>query len=1058
MSRVLVSVRKAFVTWCGVLSAAFASNAAALVKTSTPDFDEYLIPQGSLSDALSKFSAQSGVSLIFDNRIVDSRIAPPVSGWHSAREAIEMLLKDSGLSIRIINDETWVVVADTRPALLLTDAAPAPLTFMDDLSLHLDEIVVVSSYHAPSLLADEHMLYTLDENKFRFNGALNVAEPIFNLPATIASVTSANTSLLESSGGLNLADLRGFGTDRTLVLVNGRRFIRTSGGDEALFGVDLNAIPSPFVERIEIVNQSAGAELGPEAVAGAVNFVMRNDLEGVTITLDGGISEQGDATEYAASILAGTQLADGRGRITGGVSFTSEPHLFADDRPRIAEPYGFGFNGHIASSSFPGAVFAPGYGGSLITPNSRVAGVVTPSGDVDFLPLFSRPVLSPDGQSFENFDARLDQLYNWLDDYLVLPEIERIIGYGAGEFELGANHSAYAQLLVAKTDTDLQIGPLPLAIGRGGSPLYADGIVVSADNPFVPAGLVSEVESTTGETVSGLIIERRFIELGHRRHDIDRRNIQLTAGVEGELGGEWNYDVSFQYGQNKTRDKFFNFVDGERLNLSLDPAACAAAPGCTPINIFSSLSITPAQADFIRADPRNRRLTTQEKNLSLSVSGPIFENGGENAYAAFGADLRRENYRDEPEIASSSNKPLGSFFLPGGEGDLTTVELSARTSIPLAVEAPFAHSLTLDAAYRFIHTDPDGSFSNISANLQWAPVEGVELYGQVFHGGRPPTIVERFFNGSNLYSSFLDPCDFSLTTPTANTIENCMSAGPLGVTPGFSQGDGRLFSENSGNPALQEERINSRVIGAAIDVHKLAPSFPGVLTLSADWRSQRIKDYISAVNRFSAIFACYESENLSHDYCGINPATGSPFIQRDPVTRQIVELQGTLINDGNLRASGLDARMIYVLEIPGSSLIDEFSLNVLYSYNNSMKFRPSFAEEATELVGQVGFPRHNVQASASIGSEALKTVWSVRRIGSVTTNPSSNIEAFTIPPITYVDLSVQWRPREGAVFYIGAENIFDREIPIVANAPGGYFFEYYDVIGRRFFAGIKLGL
>ena len=1002
------------------------------------------IEAGGLVEAIQSFSRQSGISVIFDNRVVSQHLAPALFGDYMTGQALDLLLATAKLKYQKIDDSTWAIIVNPD-----AEHEKNENQILDDRVIKTpelrDEIIVTANYRAPSYQAGVRALYTLDAEQLRLNGALNIAEPIFELPATVASISSANTALLISSGGLNLADLRGLGPERTLVLVNGRRYVRTSGGNGSILGVDLNSIPSPFVERIEIVNQGAGASIGTEAVAGAINIVTREDIEGVAITADGGLSELGDATEYSFSVLAGKHFDDARGRFAAGVTFASEPSLLNQQRPRISSPYGFA----------PDGSFAPGFGGSSFTPNGKLSGVVTDAGDVVFLGDDDALFFAPDGQSFEPFEGRLDQLYNWTVDFSALPKIERLIGYATGGYEVSPSFSLYTEFHVAKTDVQTQIASSPVALFRGGNPSYGDGILVSTDNPFAPPGLLAAAQSAAGGPISAFLLDRRFVELGPRRRDIERRTLQAVIGAEGAVSGDWRYDLSYQFGGNRTLDSATGIADGGQLAIALDAGACAAVAGCMPINIFGASTITPAQADFIQADPRERIIKTREQIAQAKISGPIYANHGVEAYLTLGVEHRREKFYDIPRFSSSSDQVLGEFILPGAAGDNAITEAYVNTNMPLIVDEPWAQLLEIGGAYRFTARHDGDDFSNISGYARWSPVAGVELYAHAFHGGRAPNVMELFAAGPDSNVFFFDPCDTSFGPLAGAVADNCASTGPLGVNAGFVQGDALTLISGVGNPSLQEERVNSRLFGASLDVDAMIPSTPGALTLSADWRDHRVKNAIGGFDSRQALSDCYNSEGLTDFFCGVNPATGNLFIQRDPATGQILRLEETNLNGAALRISGLDARLKYLAEFDGVPLADTFALDLLYTYIHRVRMKgiQDLSEQVNE--GLIDFPRHQLHATASLGTETLKTVWTIRRRGKAVSSYAFDNPAFQAPAVVYVDMSFQWRASPQTVLYAGVENLFDREIPIVAFAPNGFFFEHYDPIGRRFFAGLK---
>ncbi|MFY8075494.1 MAG: TonB-dependent receptor plug domain-containing protein, partial [Sphingorhabdus lacus] len=139
-------------------------------------------------------------------------------------------------------------------------------------------------------------------------GEVSLGDALNDLPSLRSTFSSGNSSRFIGTAGLSLLDLRGLGTDRTLVLVNGRRHVTSTPGDN---GFDVNTVPTDLVDRIDIVTGGNSAVYGSDAVAGVVNFIMKRDYEGIALRAQGGISSRGDRGNYFASILAGQNFSDG---------------------------------------------------------------------------------------------------------------------------------------------------------------------------------------------------------------------------------------------------------------------------------------------------------------------------------------------------------------------------------------------------------------------------------------------------------------------------------------------------------------------------------------------------------------------------------------------------------------------------------------------------------------------------------------------------------------------------------------------------------------------------
>ena len=1030
---------------CGLIAIAlmvFAMSGSSLAAhTEDGEMRTFSIDSQSMSAALKLFSEQSGVALIFDHRYTEGQMSGALAGDYKLAEAFEILAGGAGFRKETVNEHTWAVVqiAD-QTKLSRAEKFAAPLEIPD----RRDEIVVTASYRAPLPNAGEKTLYTIESEELRTSGAQNVSEPIFELPASVSSVTSANTALLLSSNGLNLADLRGLGPERTLVLVNGRRFIRTSGGNGSIYGVDLNAIPTPFVERIEIINQGAGATLGLEAVAGAINIVTTENFNGLMLSAEGGISEEGDAGEYSFSAMGGADFLDGAASATFGVTYAVEPSLFLQDRPDLAMPYGFS----------PAGEFLPGYGGSSFSPNSRISGVITQGGAVEILPRDAQPLVSADGQSFEIFTGAIDQRFNWTENFSALPEIDRLIAYGSAEVALGGSHAFFAEVHAADVDVHSSIAASPVSFFRGNNPATGDSVFVPIGAGIEPVGLQTAVESTIGAPIAGYLIERRFTELGPRLRDINRRTLQYTFGFDGDIAPDWSYEVSFQNGTSRIEDLASGQADSDKLRIALNPGLCAATPQCSSVNIFAPDTIDQAGASFILADPRERTLKTREQVWQGKVSGLLYDYRGQNGAVTMGVEHRRETFRDIQVGGQALSAALGEFIVPGASGKTSITEVYGNILLPILVDAPLARKFIIGGAARYAkRSDVDGFF-NISGNVQWAPIDGAEFYGQIFHGGRMPNVMELFSQGPNSYSSFFDPCG-DLSGASDTLLANCASPGPLGVVSGFQQTGFLLSAESVGNEFLREETVDTFLIGASTDVKTIIDNFPGDLSLGVDWRDHRVSDLIKQPRYSEILGECFSSNGLSVNFCGQNPATGTPFIVRDPVSGQITSVTTTFLNGGTLKTNGLDARAKYFADLGDFELADEFGLDFLYTYTHRVRYEDVYEPGVVEQAGLIEFPRHQIHATASLAKNDFRTAWTVRRRSKTTATFASDDPAFDAPARTYVDMSIQWRPENGLILYGGVENLFDRDIPVFAGAEGGFALEQFDFIGRRFFAGVR---
>ncbi len=1008
---------------------------------------KFSVPGGDLNESLKHFSDQSGVSLVYDHRIVSGRNAPPLTGALTTHDALGMLLNDSSLDYLEIDQSTLAIIKRRVVVELMPELPPSGYDLVKDRA-RLDEIIVTASYRAPGADTGMRINYSLDAESLELSGAQSVAEPIHDLPANVASVSAANTQLLISAGGLNLADLRGLGPIRSLVLVNGRRFARTNGGNGNIYGVDLNAVPTALIDRVEIINQGAGASLGTDAVAGAVNIVMRDHIEGIAFGAHGGISEHGDAAEYSLSLFAGETFADGRGKLSGGVVYAMDPSLFFTDRDYLSQPYGFALDDRRATAK--DGEFTPGFGGSTFTPAGFIAGAVDQSGNTA---LFGNAAdqlrLTPGG--YEVFEGRLDQLYNWLNGFSALPEIDRLHGYGRVDYEASSSVSIFGELFFANVDTISQIAPTPVAADTGFSAAYGDSILVPADHPDAPTGLRDAIEASVGGPIESFLINRRFIELGPRNNDIKRQVIDFVLGADFDLGEGWVLDASYKFGQSRTDFASTGYPDASRVAIAVDPVLCAATPGCVPLNIFSAQSVSPEAANYYRLPTRNHRFVTTEHIARFAGSGPLYELNGREGRISAGIEYRRDALNDEGNTSSSSGAALGTFQAPGAKGSVSYGELFFGADLPVSTHDAKFGAIEFGADARITRWNGGGFVANLSGNVSWSPAAGLEFYAYALRGGRAPNIIELHSKGLNTAKVLVDPC----STPSDPRIAaNCATSGPLYTPPGFAQRDLLVYRARSGNSKLDNEDVRTRHFGVAADIQEFIYLGDDSLRVTADWRHHRIINSIHSSYDQIAINTCYDSENLENRFCGVNPATGNLFIQRDPATQQLTVIESTYLNGGEAHTSGLDATLAYRTDLLAAPLAPSLAVDVLYSYAHKTKFSGFVANELIDQIGTVNYPRHQFQATASLETDRWKTLWTVRRRGAAQTRQGDIAEAM-LPAKVNVDVGIQFRPDENIIVYAGIENLFNSELPIAAYTERGPLAAQYDPIGRRYFAGVK---
>ncbi|WP_417451468.1 TonB-dependent receptor domain-containing protein [Kordiimonas sp.] len=1027
---------------------------------------------GPLADALLEFTDLTGLALVYDSRIVGGKSAPRISGEYSAQVALDLLLGHTGLRVVDVGGDTLAIVpAKIRDAVVekakdktVASAIVEPVTVSS--RTVVDELLIVGTRTSNPPYFKFKPSIALEGAQIQFGGTINVSDYLFQLPSMLSDVTSANTTLFGTPAGLNLADLRGVGPERTMVLVNGRRFIPTYGGNQALYGVDLNAIPAALVERIEVVGGGASSSFGGEAVSGVVNFKLRDNFEGWSAAFQTGLTGRGDREEFVASLTYGTKFAGGRGSLVASLTLDDQAGLQLGDRKITANPSGFAMNGRQVNPGTPGAAFLAGYGGSALGGRGAFSSVITDAGtEVDLAGAY---IFSEEGTSVQPFEGRLDQLYNYATDQTLLTPLERVFGTVNWKYDFPTGERLVFENSVASTSIASELAPMPLFHTNGLVLGLDETIMVPLANPFVPDDVRALVRRVPG--AEGIVLQRRIVELGPRRTEIERRTYRSMVGLQGAMPGGWTYDAYYQYGRSQVREERSGLLDLLNYQAALDPERCAQVQGCAVINPFGSKGFSVSDIDFLMAPSVTRRLHADQHIVSLAFAGPVDILTADETRVSFGTEYRFETLKDTPDERLSSRPVSGSLNFPGSSGSFGALDLYADVTLPLLADMPGIEELVATAGVRVSEVSTVGTVVNWHVGGIWSPVGGLSFRASYQGGRRAPNIAELYSAGPSTFGFYTDPCVLTDATPDV-VIENCTADGQLGTDGNLPYTPAPIESLIFGNPNLQEERSSNLTLGVVFDTEGGYDYFPGRLRIGADAYRMVIEDYIVSVDASRVLADCYNSEELSHPFCGQSASTRELMIQRDISTGRLMSVESTYINQGRQTLEGVDVDLQYIADLRDDGilgLIDEISFVGRYTLNHRVDWQPSPDGEVIEYLGTAKFPRHKLQFGISLGMGTVTVDWDTRfRSSAVSSNEavkalggidaSSEIPEVNIRSIWYHDLSARVRIRGNSTLYGGVRNLFDAQPNrIFGGSVGDTFPEYYDVVGRRFFAGVVI--
>ena len=787
---------------------------------------------------------------------------------------------------------------------------------------------------------------SLTRDDIERSGLTSLGDLLQNL--TIAG-SGLNTTFNNGGTGSTEIDLRNLGSNRVLVLVNGRRWVR--GAASLRDAVDLNTIPISIVQSIEVLKDGASAIYGSDAIAGVVNIKTVQDFTGAEFRSQIGQYDEGDGTIQTHSLTVGSST--GETSVIADFSYTNAEPVFASDREISFFPQ-FGTGTAFGSSGTPqGRFFFFGEAGSG---NAAVNDLTVIDGaDGRQRSDFRNFVTSGANADFFNFAP-----FN----YLLTPN-ERASAYAQVSHSITDNISLTGEALYNNRQSSQLLAPTPLFIGS----IAGSDIGVAEDNRFNPFGQELGVQNPG-------FLGRRMVEVGNRIFEQDVDTYRLGLGLTGDflaLGDRiFGWDVNYIFTESQN-----NAITGGLLNLAnvrqgLGPDSACTAP-CVPFNIFGGAgSITQAMVDFVTftaQDEQTQRLESWSANLSVSnlVQLPAGSVG-----LAVGVERREESGRDTPDALIAAGLSSGNIRQPTG-GDFALNEFYAEVDVPLLADLPGADYLAVSLAARSTNYDNlDDSVTTGQYRLEYRPVGDVLVRATFAESFRGPSISELFQGNSDSFPQVSDPCsdlDFDGSQPTIEA--NCAAQG-VPTDGSYSQFNPQIESTVGGNPNLEPEEGESFTAGIVWNV-----GFVEGLSLLVDYFDYEVEGFITTFGVGNILNTCAQTGQLCN------------LITRQP-TGDITDVLNTSQNLGRLITKGVDFGMEY--DIPFFKDYGNFKfawgLTYLDEYKNQLPDATTgeFVGEnvAGENLGDFALPRVKSTTDLIWTKGNWGASWTVRYFGEQT--------------------------------------------------------------------------
>lgn len=924
--------------------------------------------------------------------------------------------------------ETAPAGADGAAAAASEDAAAAETS----------DIVVTGSRIARAGFSAPTPVTVLGTERLQNSAASSVGDAIQQLPSVLPSTSATTAGVTVGAGGYRTINLRGLGAPRTLVLVDGHRFIgSTSEGT-----VDTNLIPSVLVERVEVVTGGASAAYGSDAVAGVVNFILNKKLDGIRLNLQSGISQDGDDRDVMISGAFGTGFAGGRGHIVVGAEWADNNGVGNCYREPMPNRRFCQEEWQVLSNTTPGV---NGYPAFYITDNVHT-GLLAQGGVINNGPLR--------GNQFNAAGELVPFSYGILQGLFM--------GGGSGEFENPFRTAGAIKVPVERLATyghaeyeftDTVKGFVDASFGRvnvitQAAQIRDTALVIQRTNPFLTPTTVARM---TGLNLQTITVGRAGDDLGFAMGDTTVETWRGVAGLEGRLSDRIKWDVYYQYGRtdfsqsvsnNRIGANFTRAIDAARdpvsgnivcrATLSADPAVRAAAAGCVPLNIIGTNRFSP-EAKAYSFGTALQETKLQQHVFAANLSGDLAELWAGPISFALGAEHRRDSISGTTDPISQA---LGFYVSNGTAFSAPSVKVTEgylEGLVPLLRDAPLAHHLELNGAVRYTDYSTSGGVTTWKIGTVYEPIPEIRFRATRSRDIRAPNVSELFSPQTSTFSSILD------RRTGVNTLTPIL---------------------RGGNPNLRPEVADTWTVGVVLQPR----SFLSGLRVSLDYYDIKIRDAIGTIGAQTIANRCFEGAT---EFCA--------YLTLDPTTNVIQRASDRFLNVNRLATRGLDIELDYSLDTGNlgrwsfrglaTRVFDLITTDSAGSVNRA-------GQTGVPVSAIPGIPDWTLDGSLTLDAHPISVTFQGRYISAgkydvtlvgpgdpgYSISARNSINDNTVDAYFIANLSVRFNvgPDDRFQFFGVVNNLFNRTPPLAPGSQGYTNAVLFDQVLRTFRAGVRI--
>lgn len=1059
----------------------------------------YNIPAGSLSKTLDSFAHQSKRQIVYRVDDVKKAWSSGVRGAMSPEAALQVLLSGTGFAARSDSSGALAIVRGAVPHPQPTpiadqQGAAAPLPEPPPAPEAAADIIVTGSRISRRDYKSDSPISTISSAQLATSGQPSLDRAIGQLPQFSAAQGASEVGDVQGglgfNGGQSYSDLRGLGPNRSLVLLDGRRLMPSSPDG----AIDLNTIPTALIDSVEVITGGASSTYGSDAVAGVVNFKIRQKFDGIELSAQNGVTTRGDGATHRISGIVGHNFADGRGNAVLAVEYSDRDLVEGSTRPffanirQLARPaegiIGAGnFGGGAPTIASVNAVLAGYPGTTPIAGTGNYPGAIGVNTDGT---IFTTAAGANCAQNYKgvggvkgaNISPNCTTAQVALGQYFgVQVPLTKYNVFAHADYKLADHVTVYGQFDFTQTSAIDQTGP--------GSSKPSLPLIVPQNNPFVTgnAALQSILNSITPRPTNNIVVTKLLSAFGNRVETFKYDVYQAVAGVRGDIPGtRINYELYGSYGHSRFVNDNFGDVSRAAITSVLNGTANFSGSAGTCIgyafNPLGNNPISPGCLQYTRRNDHSVNTMTQ-KVVEGTLEGAIFNlPAGELRFAA-GGDYRETEFNYRPDATLVTNDSLSYGSINPASGKQSVYEAFGELLVPILHDKPFFKDLSLDVGYRYSHYNQSGGNSTYKIDGTWQPADIIRFRGSYSRAIRAPSL-------NNLYGPTSvgqvnigtppgagDPCGvgsvFRTGANAAQVQSLCIAQGvPTSLYPTYTYGVASVGGSDGSNPNLVPEKATTYSFGGVT-----TPKFQGALfhnfNLSVDYYNIKINGAIGSLLLTDILPRCFNSDGVSNPGYSLNNSY-CQRITRDPATGVILLGQQGLFNFATYKVDGIDTQVNWKFGLDALGLspsAGSLQFDTIVAYLRTYKIAGLLGSPTLNYAGSAGFggvgggithPTWKANTSLTYSSGPFSITGRWRFIDKmIHTDRVANAASTTpgVPAYSYFDANLEFVVDKRFTFGAGVNNLTDKSPPFISAAPLTTDAATYDVVGRSVFVSVK---